>query len=37
MNLLCGLIAAVLASKLSKVPSAEVEALFDQAVKAVNE
>jgi len=34
---LCGLIAAVLASKLSKAPSAEVEALFDQAVKAVNE
>ena len=34
---LCGLIAAVLASKLSKAPSAEVEALFDQAAKAVNE
>ena len=33
----CGLIAAVVASKLSKAPSAEVEALFDQAVKAVNE
>jgi len=33
----CGLIAAVAASKLSKAPSAEVEALFDQAVKAVNE
>ena len=34
---ICGLIAAVAASKLSKAPSAEVEALFDQAVKAVNE
>ena len=34
---LCGLIAAVIASKLFKAPSAEAEALFDQAVKAVNE
>ena len=34
---ICGLIAAVVVSKLSKAPSAEVEALFDQAVKAVNE
>ena len=34
---LCGLRAAVIASKLFKAPSAEAEALFDQAVKAVNE
>ena len=29
---ICGLIAAVIASKCSKAPSAEVEALFDKAV-----
>ena len=34
---ICGLIAAVVASKLSKAPGKDVEALFDQAVKAVNE
>ena len=34
---LCGLIAAIVASKLSKEPSAEVEALFDKALKAVEE
>ncbi len=34
---LCGLIAAVVASKLSKAPGKDVEDLFDQAVKAVNE
>ncbi|MBQ7713674.1 MAG: sodium/proline symporter [Oscillospiraceae bacterium] len=34
---LCGLIAALVASKLSKAPSAEVEALFDRAVKAIEE
>ena len=33
----CGLLAAIVASKLSKAPSAEVEALFDKAVKAVEE
>ena len=32
---LCGLIAAVVASKLSKAPGKDVEALFDKAVKAV--
>ena len=34
---LCGLIAAVLASKLSKEPDKDVEELFDRAVKGVNE
>ena len=34
---LCGLIAAVVASKLSKAPGKDVEALFDKAVKAVEE
>ena len=33
----CGLIAAVVASKLSKAPGKDVEALFDKAVKAVEE
>ena len=33
----CGLIAAIVATKLSKEPSADVEALFDKAVKAVEE
>ncbi len=34
---LCGLIAAVVVSKLSKAPSAEVEALFDRAVATLDE
>ena len=34
---LCGLIAAIVASKLSKAPGKDVEALFDKAVKAVAE
>ncbi len=34
---LCGLIAAVIASKLSKAPSAEVEALFDKAVATIDD
>ena len=34
---LCGLIAAVVVSKLSKAPSAEVEALYDRAVATLDE